>query len=93
MPVTIILVGILSSIVPENCRPCAWVIALPKHCCVSSREPIVMPPRPLSEDDERSHFDCGRDSLKRWGFEDVPFDPRRSMIIRMVDLEKSGVIA
>lgn len=27
----------------------------------------------------------------RWGFEDVPFDPRRSMIVRMIDLEKSGV--
>ena len=26
----------------------------------------------------------------RWGFEDVPFDPNRSMIVRMVDLEKSG---
>jgi GNAT superfamily N-acetyltransferase len=24
---------------------------------------------------------------RRWGFEDVPFDPRRSMIVRMVDLE------
>ena len=27
----------------------------------------------------------------RWGFEDVPFDPRRSMIVRMIDLEKSGL--
>ena len=27
----------------------------------------------------------------RWGFEDVPFDPRRSMIVRMIDLEKSGI--
>lgn len=25
----------------------------------------------------------------RWGFEDVPFDPRGSMIVRMIDLEKS----
>ena len=27
----------------------------------------------------------------RWGFVDVPFDPRRAMIIRMADLEKSGI--
>jgi predicted N-acetyltransferase YhbS len=27
----------------------------------------------------------------RWGFDDVPFDPRRAMIVRMVDLEKSGI--
>ena len=30
---------------------------------------------------------------KRWGFEDVPFDPRRSMIVRMADLGKSGFVA
>jgi GNAT superfamily N-acetyltransferase len=30
---------------------------------------------------------------RRWGFEDVPFDPQRSMIVRMVDLEKSGFVA
>jgi GNAT superfamily N-acetyltransferase len=29
---------------------------------------------------------------RRWGFEDVPFDPRRAMIVRMVDLEKSGLV-
>jgi GNAT superfamily N-acetyltransferase len=29
----------------------------------------------------------------RWGFEDIPFDPRRSMIVRMIDLEKSGFTA
>jgi GNAT superfamily N-acetyltransferase len=28
---------------------------------------------------------------QRWGFEDVPFDPGRSMIVRMIDLEKSGI--
>jgi GNAT superfamily N-acetyltransferase len=27
----------------------------------------------------------------RWGFQDLPFDPRRAMIVRMVDLEKSGI--
>ena len=32
-----------------------------------------------------------RQFYRRWGFEDMPFDPRRSMIVRMVDLEKSGV--
>jgi len=26
----------------------------------------------------------------RWGFEDLPFDPQRTMIVRMLDLEKSG---
>jgi GNAT superfamily N-acetyltransferase len=34
-----------------------------------------------------------RQFYRRWGFEDVPFDPKRSMIVRMVDLEKSGVVA
>lgn len=33
-----------------------------------------------------------RQFYRRWGFEDVPFDPRRSMIVRMADLEKSGII-
>jgi len=28
---------------------------------------------------------------RRWGFQDLPFDPRRAMIVRMVDLERSGV--
>jgi GNAT superfamily N-acetyltransferase len=27
----------------------------------------------------------------RWGFEVLPFDPRQAMIVRMVDLEKSGL--
>ena len=26
----------------------------------------------------------------RWGFEDLPYDPRRAMIVRMADLGKSG---
>jgi GNAT superfamily N-acetyltransferase len=34
-------------------------------------------------DDEMRRF-CAR-----WGFEDLPFDPRRAMIVRMVDLEKN----
>jgi len=25
----------------------------------------------------------------RWGFQDLPFDPRRAMLIRMVDLQRS----
>jgi GNAT superfamily N-acetyltransferase len=33
-----------------------------------------------------------REFYRRWGFEDVPFDPKRSMIIRMIDLEKSGLL-
>ncbi|MGH6884661.1 MAG: GNAT family N-acetyltransferase [Geminicoccales bacterium] len=27
----------------------------------------------------------------RWGFQDLPFDPRRAMIVRMVDLQLSGL--
>ena len=27
----------------------------------------------------------------RWGFQNLPFDPRRAMIVRMVDLERSSV--
>lgn len=27
----------------------------------------------------------------RWGFEDLPFDPKQAMIVRMVDVEKSGL--
>jgi predicted N-acetyltransferase YhbS len=27
---------------------------------------------------------------RRFGFEDLPFDPRHSMIVRVIDLEKSG---
>lgn len=29
---------------------------------------------------------------RRWGFEDLPFDPRRAMIVRIVDLEMAGVL-
>jgi len=32
-----------------------------------------------------------RQFYRRWGFEDVPFDPKRSMIVRMIELEKSGL--
>lgn len=31
-----------------------------------------------------------RSFYRRFGFEDLPFDPRRSMIVRIVDLEQSG---
>ena len=27
----------------------------------------------------------------RWGFREMPFDPRRAMVVRMVDLRKSFV--
>jgi len=27
----------------------------------------------------------------KWGFHDLPFDPRRAMIVRMVDLDSSGI--
>jgi GNAT superfamily N-acetyltransferase len=32
-----------------------------------------------------------RSFYARWGFSDLPFDPRRAMIVRMIDLEESGV--
>jgi GNAT superfamily N-acetyltransferase len=33
-----------------------------------------------------------RQLYRRWGFEDVPFDPKRAMIVRMIDLERSGLV-
>ena len=33
--------------------------------------------------------DTVRQFYARWGFQDLPFDPRRAMIVRMVDLRKS----
>ena len=35
--------------------------------------------------------DGARSFYARWGFVDLPFDPRRAMIVRMVDLERSGL--
>jgi GNAT superfamily N-acetyltransferase len=35
--------------------------------------------------------DSARSFYARWGFETLPFDPRRAMIVRMVDLERSGL--
>ncbi len=35
--------------------------------------------------------DSVRGFYRRWGFDDVPFDPRRSMIVRMIDLSRSGI--
>src|SRR5882724_1334055 len=35
--------------------------------------------------------DSARSFYARWGFRDLPFDPRRAMIVRMVDLERSGL--
>lgn len=34
-----------------------------------------------------------RQFYRRWGFEDLSLDPKHSMIVRMVDLEKSGFVA
>lgn len=31
-----------------------------------------------------------RDFYRRFGFEDLPFDPQRAMAVRMIDLERSG---
>lgn len=31
-----------------------------------------------------------RSFYARWGFQDLPYDPKRAMIVRMIDLEKSG---
>jgi len=35
--------------------------------------------------------DLARGFYARWGFQDLPFDPRRAMVVRMVDLERSGM--
>jgi GNAT superfamily N-acetyltransferase len=35
--------------------------------------------------------DSTRSFYARWGFVDLPFDPRRAMIVRMIDLEQSGL--
>ncbi|MGD9537319.1 MAG: GNAT family N-acetyltransferase [Alphaproteobacteria bacterium] len=35
--------------------------------------------------------DAARGFYARWGFADLPYDPRRAMIVRMVDLERSGL--
>lgn len=35
--------------------------------------------------------DAARAFYARWGFVDLPFDPRRGMIVRMADLERSGL--
>jgi GNAT superfamily N-acetyltransferase len=34
-----------------------------------------------------------RQFYRRWGFEDLPLDQKNSMIVRMVDLGKSGFVA
>lgn len=35
--------------------------------------------------------DRARSFYRRWGFQDLPFDPRRAMIVRMADLQRSGI--
>jgi GNAT superfamily N-acetyltransferase len=35
--------------------------------------------------------ESARSFYARWGFQDIPFDPRQTMIVRMVDLEQSGL--
>jgi GNAT superfamily N-acetyltransferase len=35
--------------------------------------------------------DVARGFYARWGFVELPFDPRRAMIVRMADLELSGL--
>ncbi len=35
--------------------------------------------------------DAVRTFYAKYAFEDLPFDPRRAMIVRMVDLERSGI--
>lgn len=37
--------------------------------------------------------DSVRAFYAKWGFRDLPFDPRRAMMVRMVDLKKNGVTA
>jgi GNAT superfamily N-acetyltransferase len=35
--------------------------------------------------------DAVRGFYAKWGFQELPFDPRRAMIVRMVDLKQSGI--
>lgn len=35
--------------------------------------------------------DSVRAFYRRWGFQDLPSDPRDAMIVRIVDLEKNGI--
>lgn len=37
--------------------------------------------------------DTVRGFYSKWGFEDLPFDPRRAMSVRIIDLEKNGISA
>lgn len=37
--------------------------------------------------------DTVRAFYAKWGFQDLPFDPGRAMIVRIVDLKKSGIDA
>ena len=37
--------------------------------------------------------DSVRAFYAKWGFQDLPFDPYRAMMLRMIDLTKSGVTA
>jgi GNAT superfamily N-acetyltransferase len=37
--------------------------------------------------------DSVRAFYAKWGFQDLPFDPRRAMLVRMVDLRKNGITA
>lgn len=37
--------------------------------------------------------DSVRAFYRRWGFRDLPFDPRGAMIVRIVDLEANGIAA
>jgi predicted N-acetyltransferase YhbS len=37
--------------------------------------------------------DSVRAFYAKWGFQDLPFDPRRAMMVRMVDLRKNGMAA
>jgi predicted N-acetyltransferase YhbS len=36
--------------------------------------------------------DAIRSFYSRWGFRDLPFDARRAMIVRIVDLERAGIV-
>jgi GNAT superfamily N-acetyltransferase len=33
-----------------------------------------------------------RGFYRRWGFQDLPFDPQGAMIVRVIDLEKAGIV-
>ena len=46
--------------------PALAELAAPNPVLESLTNVVVTPPRPITEDDDRNLFDCGRESLNSW---------------------------